>query len=144
MWSEVGAAVPGKRNCKTLLFCSIYTLLLSRKLLRLRSEPSLPEHVELRPESTKLALGPIDMFNLRNMAHSQLAKSASRTDREVKVRMGLCLPLRWNGWVSEERSVSPNPKRGECDYKILTEIYCHLVAEHSIFRPSVHTLVKSL
>ena len=118
MWSEVGAAVPGKRNCKTFLFCFIYTLLLSRKLLRLRSELSLPEQVELRPESTKLALGPVDMFSLRNMAHSQLAKSGSRTGREVKVRMRLCLPLEWNEWVSEEGSVSfPIPKVGSVTLK---------------------------
>ena len=53
------------------------------------------------------------MFSLRNMAHSQPAKSGSRTGREVKVRMGLFLPLEWNEWVSEERSVFLSPKSGE-------------------------------
>ena len=82
------------------------------------------------------------MFNLRNMAHSQPAKSGSRTGREVKVRMGLFLPLEWNEWVSEERSVSV-PKVGS-DYKVLTAIYCHLVAAYSICRLSAHTLAKAL
>lgn len=58
------------------------------------------------------------MFNLRNMAHSQPAKSGSRTGREVKVRMGLFLPLEWNEWVSEERNVSfPVPKVGSVTVK---------------------------
>ena len=46
--------------------------------------------------------------------------------------------------VRGEECLFPNPKSGECDSKILTDVYCHLVAAHSICRLSVHTLAKSL
>lgn len=64
-------------------FIFIHTLLLSAKVLRLRrSEPSLPEQIEFRPENKKLALcpsAPLIPFLL----------SGSRLGREIKVRMGL-------------------------------------------------------
>lgn len=65
-----------------ILFHSFIFSSSSTKILRVRSESSLPEQVGFRPESTPWASCPSDVLILRTTAHSLSAENENRPGRE--------------------------------------------------------------
>ena len=79
-WSEVQQLFLVREIVRLSFFVCIHTVLLPTKILRVRSEPSLREQVELRLKSIKLALSPSDMLILRNTPHSLPTEIKSRPE----------------------------------------------------------------